>query len=116
MVDREGTARRDAALTVVVLAVVVSAAVVLGAPVSPLALVAGAGATVVAELLLSLRAARVRRVWVDPRVQVTAVVTATVGGVALALAAGLWLLTALVAALLTYLVVLGGSVAWRWTR
>ncbi|WP_136588829.1 hypothetical protein [Salinigranum halophilum] len=113
MADGDASARRDAALTGVVLGGVASAAFLVGAPVTPTALAAGAVATVAAELLLSLRSAWVRAVWGRRAVQATAVVVGLVGGVGLALLVGPWVLTALVAALLTYLLVLAASVLWR---
>jgi hypothetical protein len=116
MADGDGAGagvRRDAALTLLVLAVVGASALVVGARLTPSALVVGAGATVVTELLLSLRADRVRAVWARREVQAVAVVVGAVGGVGLALLVGTWVLTALAAALVTYLGILGGSVAWR---
>ena len=113
----DADARRDAALAAVVLVVVTAVAVLTRAPVTPTALVVGAGATVVTELILSRRAEWVRAVWSRRVVQATAVVVAIAGGVGLALLVGLWVLTALASAVLTYLVLLTGSVAWRrWRR
>lgn len=116
MADVDGVgvgARRDATLTLLVLVVVSASALVVGARPTPSALVVGAGATVVTELLLSLRAGRVRTVWARREVQAVAVVVGTVGGVGLALLVGTWVLTALTAALVTYLGILGTSVVWR---
>ncbi|AUV81475.1 hypothetical protein C2R22_07250 [Salinigranum rubrum] len=107
-----GSAKRDAALTGVVLVVVAGAAWAVEAPVTPAALVVGAGATVLAELLLSLRAEWVRAVWRRREVQAAAVLVAIAGGVGLALLVGSWVLAALVAALLTYLGFLAASAAW----
>ena len=70
----DGRARRDAALALVVLVPVAGAAVVLEAPPAPSAVVLGAGGVVVLEGLLSLRAARVRSIWADRRVQATGAV------------------------------------------
>ena len=78
MADGDASARRDAALTGVVLGGVASAAFLVGAPVTPTALAAGAVATVAAELLLSLRSAWVRAVWGRRAVQATAVVVGLV--------------------------------------
>jgi hypothetical protein len=114
--DGNGGAVRDAALTVGVLVVVTAVGVAVDAPVTPTALGVGAGATLLAELLLSRRAEAVRAVWGRPAVQAAAVVVAIAGGVGLALLVGRWVLTALVAALVTYLVVLTGSVLWRRRR
>jgi hypothetical protein len=111
-----GSAERDATLTGVVLVVVAGAAWAVEAPVTPAALLAGAGATVLAELLLSLRAERVRSVWRRWEVQTAAVLVAIAGGLGLALLVGPWVLTALVAALLTYLGFLAASVAWSTAR
>jgi hypothetical protein len=113
MNDGDGTVRRDAALTVLVLAPVTVAAVALDARLIPAAVVLGAGGTVLLEGLLSLRAARVRAVWADRRVQLVAVVVAVGGGLGLTMLVGPWVLTALCAGLWTYLVLLAVSVAWR---
>lgn len=113
MADGDGGKRRDAALTVGVLAVVTAVGVAVEAPVTSTALAVGAGATLLAELLLSRRAAAVRAVWSRLAVQVAAVVVAVAGGVGLALLVGPWVLTALVSALVTYLVFLSVSVVWR---
>jgi len=113
MGDGDGATRRDAALTLVVLAPVVAAAVVLDAPISPTVVAFGAGGAVVVELLLSIDPPRVRAVWADRRVQAAAVVVGVVGGVGLAVVAGPWVLTALSAGLCTYLGLLGGHVAWQ---
>jgi hypothetical protein len=104
--DDAGTARRDAGLTLLVLVPVAVAAVVLDAPLSPAAVAVGAGGTVLLELLLSVRAARVRAVWADRRVQALAVVVAIAGGVGFAVVVGPWALTALGAGLSAYLAVL----------
>lgn len=109
----DGGTRRDAVLAVVVLVIVAAVASLTRAPVTPTALVVGAGAAVAAELLLSRRSEWVRAVWSRRVVQATAVVVAIGGGVGLARLVGAWVLTALVAAVLTYLVILAGSVAWR---
>jgi hypothetical protein len=116
MGDGDGATRRDAALTLVVLAPVLVAAVVLDAPLSPTAVALGTGGAVAVELLLSIDPSRVRAVWADRRVQATAVVGGVAGGVGLAVVAGSWVLTALSAGLCTYLGLLGGHVAWRRLR
>jgi hypothetical protein len=105
--------RRDAALTLLVLAVAGAAAVAVSAPVTPGVVAAGVAAALVAELLLSLRAARVRAVWADRRVRVAAVGAALGGAALLTAVAGPWVLTALVAACCGYLAVLCGSLLWR---
>ncbi|WP_372911946.1 hypothetical protein [Salinigranum sp.] len=112
----DGGAVRDAALTVGVLVVVTAVGVAVEAPVTSTALGVGAVATLLAELLLSRRAEAVRAVWGRPAVQAVAVVVAIAGGVGFALLVGRWVLTALVAALVTYLVFLTGSVLWRRRR
>jgi hypothetical protein len=112
-VDADGTARRDAAATLAVLAPVTFAAVVLDAPRTPTTFALGGGGAVVLELLLWLRAERVRAVWADRRVRVLSVVVAAGGGVGLAVLSGPWVLTVLVGGLCTYLVLLVMSVAWR---
>jgi hypothetical protein len=116
MGDGDGTTRRDAALTLGVLAPVIAAAVVLDAPFSPTVVALGAGGAVAVELLLSIDPSRVRAVWNDRRIQATAVVVGVVGGVGLAVVAGPWVLTALSAGLCTYLGLLSGHVVWRRLR
>jgi hypothetical protein len=113
MDDLGERARRDAALALVVLVPVAGTAVILGAPFAPSAIARGAGGTVVLEGLLSLRAARVRSIWSDRRIQSAGIVAAI--GLALVgtTVAGPWALTALTAALCTYLGLLGASVLWR---
>ena len=113
MDDSDRRARRDAALAFVVLVPVAATAVALGAPLAPSAIALGAGGTVVFEALLSLRAARVRSIWSDRRVQAAGVVAAT--GLALVgtTVVGPWVLTALTTGLCTYLGLLGASVLWR---
>ncbi|WP_380678460.1 hypothetical protein [Salinigranum sp. GCM10025319] len=113
MDDGDRTARRDAALTLLVLAPVTVVGIALGAPLAPAAVALGAGGTVVLELLLLRQKARVRAVWADRRVQVAAVAVAVGGGVALAAVAGPWVLTAIGAGLCTYLLLLAGSVVWQ---
>ena len=113
MYDGDRTARPDDALTHLVLAPVTVAGVALGAPLAPAAVALGVGGTVVLELLLLRRRALVRAVWADRRVQVVAAVVAVGGGVALAVAVGPWVLTAVGAGLCTYLLLLAGSVVWR---
>jgi hypothetical protein len=109
----DGTTRRDAATTLAVLAPVALAAVVLDAPHTPTTFALGGGGAVVLELLLWLRAERVRAVWADRRVRVLSVVVAVGGGVGLAVLSGPWVLTVLIGGLCTYLVLLVVSVAWR---
>jgi hypothetical protein len=113
MDDPDGRARRDAALATVVLVPVAGTAVVLGAPFAPSAVALGAAGTVVLEGLLSLRAARVRSVWADRRTQVTGVVAAACLALVGTVVVGPWILTALTAALCTYLGLLGAGVLWR---
>ena len=113
MDDGDRTARRDAALTLLVLAPVTAAGIALGAPLAPAAVALGVGGTVVLELLLLRRRARVRAVRADRRVQVVSVAVAVGGGVALAVTVGPWVLTAVGAGLCTYLLLLAGSIAWR---
>jgi hypothetical protein len=98
--------RRDAALALVVLVPLLAVRLVLGGPPSPWAVAAGVVGSLVVEGVLSLDAARVRRVWRSRRVRAAAVVAAFVG-VALGVSvAGTWALTAAVAGLCTYLLVL----------
>jgi hypothetical protein len=98
--------RRDASLALAVALPAVAAVVVLDAPVTPVALVAGAAGALAVEALLSARASRVRAVWERPGVQLVAVVA----GLALAAVgvslAGPVAATVLAAGLLTYLVFL----------
>lgn len=98
--------RRDALLTAVVLVPLLVAGVFLGAPADPVAAVAGAAATLVLEGLLALDAPRVRRAWDRPAVQSAAVVAAFVAAALGVAAVGPVAVTALLAALGTYLLVL----------
>jgi hypothetical protein len=114
--DAEAAARRDAALTLLVLVPTAVAAVVVDAPFAPVPLALGAVGAVVLELLLSLRAARVRALWSERRVQAVAVVVAIGGGIVLGVVTGPWVLVTLVGGLCAYLAVLLGSTAWRRRR
>lgn len=98
--------RRDALLTAVVFAPLLTAGVLLGAPADPAAAVAGAAGTLALEGLLALDAPRVRRAWDRPVVQSAAVVAAFVAAALGVAAVGPAALTTLSAALGTYLVLL----------
>lgn len=98
--------RRDALLTVAVFAPLLAAGVFLDAPLDPAAAVVGAVGTLAAEGLLALDAPRVRRAWGRPVVQSAAVVAAFVAAALGVAAVGPAALTALLAALGTYLFVL----------
>jgi hypothetical protein len=113
MAADDRTVRRDAVLTLVVLVPAAVAAVVLPAPRSPSVFAGGVVATVLIELLLSVRSEQVRAVWATPHVQVGAVLVALGGGGLLVVTAGPWVVTFLLGGLCSYLVVLAGSVVWR---
>lgn len=98
--------RRDALSTLAVLCPLLGAGVVVSAPADPLAAVVGAAGTLTLEGLLSLDAPRVRRAWDRPVVQVAAVVVAFVAAALGVVLVGPVAVTVLVAALVTYLLVL----------
>lgn len=99
--------RRDAALALAVLGPVVSAGVVLDAPLDPSAAAVGAAGALLLELALLRRRALVRRVWERPTVQAGCVAGALVGTAVLARVVGPRALTALAGGLCAYLAVLG---------
>ena len=111
--DSRPTTRRDAASTLLVIAVVSGVALVRSAPPDPLVFGAGAVGAGVLELLLSMRAAAVRTLWAHRSVQVVAAVVAVVVSVGLATVAGPWVLTATLGGLCGYLALLAVSV---WVR
>jgi hypothetical protein len=98
--------RRDGVLAATVLLPSAAAVVVLDAPVTPVAVVAGGAGALAVEALLSARAARVRAVWERPDVQLVAVVAGlclAAAGVALV---GPVVATVLAAGLVAYLALL----------
>lgn len=113
MEGSEGSVRRDAALTLFVLVPLAVVAIARAAPLSLTAVGAGVGGTVCLELLLARRRERVRARWADRRVQVAAVFGTVTAGLALTVAVGDWVLTALLAGLCSYLLLLGAVVVWR---
>jgi hypothetical protein len=99
--------RRDALLTLAVIAALVALGVVVDAPVDVAALVAGGFGALLLEALLTRDAQRVRRVWDRPAVQAGSVLAAfaLAGGGVLLL--GPVAVTILVGGLSAYLLVLG---------
>ncbi|MFC4356700.1 hypothetical protein ACFO0N_01920 [Halobium salinum] len=104
---------RDAALAATVAAGLLAAALALGVEptelLDPVAAAVGVAGALALELPFLLFPERAHRLWYRPVVQVGAAALALVGGVALLVAAGTWVVTAVLAGLCTYFVLLAVS-------
>jgi hypothetical protein len=100
------TRRRDAALALAVSVPLALRRWALGGGLEPTAVLAGVAGALTLEWVLSLDASRVRRVWEHRAVQAAAVAATAVGVALGVVAVGPWALTAVLAGLCAYLLVL----------